>query len=673
MNVFKLDKNNLSQETSAYLLQHAKNPIHWQRWSEDLYSAFNSDEKLLIVSIGYSSCHWCHVMEKETFEDQEVANYVNKKFINIKVDREENPEIDNIYMTATQMMTGHGGWPLNVICLPDGRPVYGGTYHTNSQWIEVLKKIQKLYENDKIQLDTFAEKVEKGIQKVNRFEYTKQIPPFETEMLQNEMVYWSKNWDTINGGEQQNQKFITPVKLNYIQQYQHLNNDPKISTYFKRTLENIANSGIVDHLKGGFYRYTVDPEWKFPHFEKMLYDNAQLMTLYSNAYKEFKNPLFKSTVYQTFYFLKKRMRNTKGAFYAAIDADNNQGEGRYYVFSTEEIKKIAGNDLALLQDFYRIDLEHPFEESFHHLRQTDNLGGFLKKHAISSNQLNQKRDAWEVQFETLKCQREFPLVDTKIITSWNALMISGLVSAYEAFGDTVFLNQAKKAFTFLSKNMIQKGFLMHTYQAKQAKMEANLEDYAFTIQAALDLYQNTGTSAYLNLANELIQNTIKNFKTDKNPFFSFTKNPVLFTEIISIDDNVIASANAIMAKNLRTMGQLLNIEDFNSKAKKMLDRISTYFKDGRSGNYCQWAQLIAKEAYSSKEIVIIGKEAQDLNKELQQHYLPNILFQISEKASELPLLINRFFEKKTLIYVCEKKVCKQPVKTVEEALMLLKN
>ena len=228
----QLNRNNLDLETSAYLLQHANNPIHWQRWNENLYGNSNKEEKLLVVSIGYSSCHWCHVMEEETFENEEVATFMNDKFISIKVDREENPEIDNIYMTATQMMTGSGGWPLNVVCLPDGRPVYGGTYHTKDQWLEVLGKIQKLYENDKTQLYGFAEKVEKGIQEVNQFEYTQEAPAFEPDLLTNEMAYWSREWDRVYGGEQQTQKFITPVKFNYIQQYQFLNPNPDIESYW---------------------------------------------------------------------------------------------------------------------------------------------------------------------------------------------------------------------------------------------------------------------------------------------------------------------------------------------------------------------------------------------------------------------------------------------------------
>ena len=665
----QINQNNLSLESSAYLLQHAGNPINWQRWDKKLYNTNNTDNKLLVVSIGYSSCHWCHVMEKETFEDSGVASFMNEKFISIKVDREENPEIDNIYMTATQMMTGRGGWPLNVVCLPDGRPVYGGTYHTKEQWLEVLGKIQKVYDNDKKQLYGIAEKVEKGIQEVNRFEYTEEEADFKPQLLQNEMKIWTSQWDMINGGEKQNQKFITPTKFNYIQQYQHLNEDPKIKAYFKNTLENIANSGIVDHLEGGFYRYTVDPEWKIPHFEKMLYDNAQLLSLYANAYKEFKSPLFKSTVYKTFDFLQKRMENIEGGYFSAIDADNEQGEGRYYMFNVDEIKKAAGQDLSMILDYYQIELDKPIENSFYHLRKTNDFNIFLKKYSITNDQLVEKQQKWESQFEELKEKREFPLTDKKIITSWNAQMVLGLLNSFEAFGDKQFLNQAQRTYSFLRENLISGAELMHTFQANKAKMEANLEDYSFMIRAALGLYQNTGNVDYLEQADELTENAIKNFETTKNPFFTYTKNPVMFSEIISVNDNVIPSANAIMAENLWTLGHLLEKKEYSAKAKKMLDVMTSYFNEGRGSDYSQWAQLITKEAFSYKEVVIVGPEAQNTNREIQQNYLPDVLFQISDKPSELPLLKDRFFKKETLIYVCEDKVCLRPSKSIKEALM----
>ncbi len=664
----QMNKNMLNLETSSYLLQHANNPINWQRWNKNLYTSNNVDEKLLVVSIGYSSCHWCHVMEKETFEDPDVALYMNKKFISIKVDREENPEVDNIYMTATQMMTGSGGWPLNVVCLPDGRPIYGGTYHTKNQWLEVLGKIQRLYEKNKAQLLTFADKVEKGIQEINCFEYTEEAKLIQPTILQNDMALWSSSWDLINGGEKQNQKFITPAKFNYIQQYNYLNDDNTGRDYFISTLTNIANSGIVDHLEGGFYRYTIDPEWRVPHFEKMLYDNAQLLSLYANAYKQFKLPLFKSTVYNTYAFLQKKMENSKGGYFSTIDADNDQGEGRYYTFNSKEIKKVADQDLSMILNYYQIELDRPLDDSFYHLRKIKDPSTLLKKFSLTNEQLELKIKTWETNFSALKEKREFPLIDKKIITSWNAQMILGLLSSFEAFGDEQFLVQAKRTFSFLKENLISKGELMHTFQINEAKIEANLEDYAFTIKALLSLYQNTGDLDYLVLGDKLTQKVITNFETPQNPFFTYTKDPVLFSEIISIHDNVIPSANSIMAENLWKLGHILEKANYGMMANEMLAVVANYFYDAKGSNYSQWAQLISKIAYSYKEVVVVGPEAKNINKELQQNYLPNVLFQITNKPSELPLLKDRYFDLETLIYVCKNKVCLRPENTASEAL-----
>lgn len=663
-----LNQNNLGLETSAYLKQHDQNPIHWQRWDNSLYDKWNKEEKLLVVSVGYSSCHWCHVMEKETFKDSLVANYMNKHFINIKVDREENPEIDNIYMTATQMMTGNGGWPLNVVCLPNGKPIYGGTYHTKAQWMEVLHKIQKVYESDKAELVKLADQVMSGIQEINRFTYEEEPPVIAPETLHNEMKIWSGRWDSIHGGENTRQKFIIPVKFNYIQQYQYLNNDKQIKNYFEKTLQNIANSGIVDHLEGGFYRYTVDSAWKIPHFEKMLYDNALLLDLYANAYKESKNPLFKSTVYQTFDFLQNRMNNNKGAFYSAIDADNNQGEGRYYIFDREEIEMVGGDDISLLKEFYQINFDHPFENRFFHLRKMGDIKSLASKYGMQFSLLSTKIRSWKKQFESIKEQREFPLVDDKIITSWNALAISGLLSAYEAFGDDTFLNKAEEAYFFIQNNLFIKGKLMHTFQANEAKLDGNLEDYAFTIKAALSLYQNTGNNQYLEQANKLTKSVIKQFKAADNPYFTLTQNPVMFSDIITLNDSTLPSANAIMAENLWIMGQLLEHKQYNVMAEKMLGGISSYFSEGDSSNYSQWAQLILKETFSYKEVIIVGPQAKEVNKKMKQHYLPNTLFQLSEIESDLPLLKDRFSDDETLIYVCENKVCLQPTKNFQEAV-----
>ncbi|MGA1776675.1 MAG: thioredoxin domain-containing protein [Flavobacteriaceae bacterium] len=659
-----MNSNTLQLETSPYLLQHAQNPIHWQRWEEKLYKKQNNEQKLIVVSIGYSSCHWCHVMEKETFEDSNVAQFMNKYFVSIKVDREENPEIDTLYMTATQMMTGSGGWPLNVVCLPDGRPVYGGTYHTKEQWLDVLGKIQRLYENDKSQLEEFADRVEKGIQEVNRFGFTAEKKG-DTLILESEMKYWSRQWDNINGGEERQQKFITPVKFQYIQQFQQLTQDKEIQNYFDNSLVTIANSGIFDHIEGGFYRYTVDPEWNIPHFEKMLYDNAQLVGLFANAYKQNKNPLFKQRVYQTFSFLKNRMSHSEGGFYSAIDADNDQGEGRYSVFSQEELEQITGADFELFSDYHNLTV---FEEKYFHLKQNPIDEAFLSRHQITWEALQTKKDLWHKGLKAQMASREFPLIDTKILTSWNALLVVGLTQAYEAFGDSLFLEEAKTTYEFLRKKSFKKGQLYHTYQEGMPKIKGFLEDYAFLIQAALTLYKNTFDLRFLDEASEWTEIVIQNFKDTESPYFMFTPSPTLFSKIIILDDNVIPSPNSVMAGNLWQLGKYLDKKEYLDLVDQMITGILSNFSEGRSSDYSQWCQLIANLYYPFCEVVIVGPNATNLKIELLKNYLPNMLLQGSTKPSDLSLLKDRYSKDKTSIYVCNNKVCLRPVETIWEAL-----
>ena len=660
--------NKLAQESSPYLLQHAQNPVFWQRWDNEVYKNQNSEEKLLIVSIGYSSCHWCHVMEKETFEDQEVADYMNENFISIKVDREENPEIDTIYMTATQMMTGSGGWPLNVICLPDGRPVYGGTYHTKQQWLEVLEKVQTLYTNDKSQLMVFADRIEKGIQEVNTFEVSSETKLISPSIVVDEMHYWMRNWDREYGGEKRSQKFITPVKFQYIQQFQELTENKEIGAYFEKSLLTIAHSGVFDPLEGGFYRYTVDPFWNIPHFEKMLYDNAQIISLYANAYKQTKNEVFKERVYETFSFLNEQMAASNGGYYSAIDADNNKGEGRYYVFTKENLQTVAEKDFDLLVAYFNIDLNTPFEEHFYNLKLKPIDSLFLEKHKIDKETLEAKAKIWISRLQKEMLQREFPLIDTKIITSWNALLIVGLAHAYEAFGDSQFLEEAKRTYSFLKENCYKKQQFFHTFQKGKPKIEGFLEDYAFMTQAAIALYKTSGKDTFLNDALSFTESVLREFKDEASPFFTFTKDPTLFATIVGVDDNVIPSANAVMAENLWTLGQWTGKENYSEKAEKMLQGVLPYFSQGRSSDYAQWGQLLLKEAYPHYEVVILGPEAENKTIAFQKEYYPNVLFQTSTIESDLPLLKERFFEGETYIYVCQNRVCLRPVESVKEAI-----
>ena len=358
-----INKNQLGKETSLYLKQHSENPINWQRWSNSLFDVSKDLDKLLVISIGYSSCHWCHVMEEETFANDSIAKVMNENFINVKVDREENPDVDQVYMTASQLMTGMGGWPLNVITLPDGSPIYAGTYHTTAQWDDILKRIIRLKRDNYDGLKEIANNVKEGVTDINTIKKQEEVSVFDSQYLDNNLNSWREKWDLVNGGDIAQQKFVSPSKYLFLLNYGRLYKDKSVLDHVENTLDIIAYSGLNDFVEGGFYRYTVEDEWKIPHFEKMLYDQAQMISLYSKAYKIFKKESYKDVVYKTISFLKSKLSTKNGLFFAAMDADTDGEEGKYYSFQKEELEKISGStDFELFTSYYNIELGNPWED-----------------------------------------------------------------------------------------------------------------------------------------------------------------------------------------------------------------------------------------------------------------------------------------------------------------------
>ena len=323
VNTNSINQNQLDKETSRYLKQQSENPINWQRWSNSIFDVSEDLDKLLVISIGYSSCHWCHVMEEETFTNDSIAKVMNDNFINIKVDREENPDVDQAYMTASQLMTGMGGWPLNVITLPDGSPIYAGTYHTTSQWNDILKRIIRLKKDNYNGLKDIAENVKNGVKDINTIQKQEEISDFDSEFLKNNIETWKEKWDSKFGGDIAQQKFVSPSKYLFLLNYARVYNDEKVVNHVKNTLDIISSSGLNDFVEGGFYRYTVDNEWKIPHFEKMLYDQAQMISLFSSAYKVFGDESYKNIVDETITFLNTKMSSKDGLYFAAMDADTD--------------------------------------------------------------------------------------------------------------------------------------------------------------------------------------------------------------------------------------------------------------------------------------------------------------------------------------------------------------
>ena len=448
--------NELINETSPYLLQHAHNPVNWKAWNDNTLNEAKTSNKLILISVGYAACHWCHVMEEESFEDSLVAQVMNTKFINIKVDREERPDVDQVYMNAVQLMTGSGGWPLNVIALPDGRPVWGGTYFKKEQWLNVLKQIAVVYEDTPEKLLDYADKLETGIKSLDIVSVNNSEFDFKHDFISEAVEKWEHRFDTIYGGTNGAPKFMMPNNIQFLMREAYQNNAIELQKYVNLSLKKMAFGGVFDHVGGGFSRYSVDEKWHVPHFEKMLYDNAQLVSLYSQAYKATKNPLYEEVVKETLEYIKKEMTHQDGAFYSSLDADSvsedgELEEGAYYVFNKEELKLQLKEDFSLFSEYYNITNYGKWEKGNYVLIRKKSDQEIIDEFSISQEELNQKKKNWKQLLLAYRNNRAKPRLDDKSLTSWNALMIKGYVDAYKAFQVPEYLNAAQTNAQFLIK------------------------------------------------------------------------------------------------------------------------------------------------------------------------------------------------------------------------------
>ena len=661
-----MESNQLKNETSLYLKQHAENPVNWQRWSNSIFNFSGELNKLVIVSIGYSSCHWCHVMEDETFTDDTIAKLMNDNFINVKVDREENPDVDHAYMTASQLMTGMGGWPLNVITLPDGSPVYAGTYHTKEQWSDILNRIIRLKETNYEGLEEIANNVKSGVIDINTITKKNEVSEFDKDFLSRNTKIWSDKWDADNGGDIAQQKFISPSKYQYLINYGSIYKDEQILNHVKKTLDIISNSGIIDIVEGGFYRYTVDSEWKIPHFEKMLYDQAQMISLYSNAYKLFKTSEYKDLVYQTINFINNEMNSSDNLYYAAMDADTDGEEGKYYSFNLNEIELISGDQINLFNSYFNIDLDKPWDNNKFLLIPKRDLKSWLGSNSLNEDEFLKMKERWISEILKIRSKRTKPRIDDKTIISWNALSIIGLIDAYEAFKDDLLLTQAKDKFDILLKMGYKNNMLVHTFKDKQYQ-DGVLEDYAFLSKAAMRLFQTTGDEFYFNKSKEIIDDSIKYFKDEESDLLLYTTNKDLFTKIVSIDDGVIPSPNSIIAEQLFNIGHVIFDDYYLDQSNKMVSSVKEII-DGSINFYSVWANNILNRVELFYEIAVIGSDSDSKTKLISEQLLPNVILVQSNTESNLPLFVDRFFEDETYIYVCQNKTCQRPETSIKLAL-----
>lgn len=671
--------NDLINETSPYLLQHAHNPVNWNAWNDKTLAKAKDEKKLILISVGYAACHWCHVMEDESFEDSLVAQVMNKNFVNIKVDREERPDVDHVYMNAVQIMTGSGGWPLNVIALPDGRPVWGGTYFQKEEWMKALNQISKIYNDNPKKLYDYADKLEQGIKSINIVNLNPDEPVFEKSFIDAAVTNWSNQFDRNEGGMKGIPKFMMPNNYHFLLRYAHQNKDEKLLEFINLTLTKMAHGGIFDHIGGGFSRYSTDTKWHIPHFEKMLYDNAQLVSLYSDAYLLTKNELYKNVVIETLEYINRDMTAENGAFYSSLDADsyNREGkleEGAFYVWEKEKLKTLLKDDFELFADYYNINTYGLWEHENYVFIKKDNDSNIIDKHHINKERLTEKARNWKEILSEIRNNRSKPRLDNKSLTSWNALMLKGYIDAYRVFNDKDYLYAAEKNAAFIKYNQLRNdGGLNHSYKYGKSTINGYLEDYATTIDAFLALYEVTLNEKWLTAAKDLTDYTFTHFFDDSSKMFFFTSNSdsSLVSRSIEYSDNVIPASNSIMAKNLFKLSHYFDNEQFKNTATTILNNVKPEVKKYPS-SYSNWLDLMMNYSYPFYEVAIVGDDAKEKLFELNKTYIPNKLIAGSTDENNLPLLENRYNPEETLIYVCVNKACKLPLAEVEEAIKLLK-
>lgn len=670
--------NALVKETSPYLLQHAHNPVDWYAWNDEALKKAKDENKLLLISVGYSSCHWCHVMEHESFEDTLVAEVMNKNFINIKVDREERPDVDQVYMNALQIMKGSGGWPVNAIALPDGRPIWAETYLPKDQWTSVLEQISKLYKEDPTKLIQQAENVQNGINSISVVEVNSNAPVFEKDFIAQAVNTWSKQFDKKFGGINREPKFMMPNNYHFLLRYAYQTDNDELLDFVNLTLKKIAYGGVYDHVTGGFSRYSTDGKWHVPHFEKMLYDNAQLVSLYSDAYLLTKDELYKEIVKETLDFIDEEMTTSEGAFYSSFDADsmNPEGEleeGAFYVWQKEELKSILKEDLDLFSEYYNINNYGLWEKGNYVLIRKDDDADILKKYSISQNELDDKKSSWKSTLRDIRNKRPKPRMDDKALTSWNGLMLKGYTDAYRVFGNEDYLQTAIANAEFITSKVLREdGGLNHTYKKGESKINGYLEDYATVIDAFIALYEVTLNEKWLNTANQLSKYIFDHFYDDTSKMFFYTsdEDTALVVRNIVYHDNVIPGSNSIIAKNLFKLSHYFDNTSYAESATTMLNNIKPEIVKYPTA-YSNWLDLMLNYTNPFYEVAISGADAKQKISELNKNYIPNKLIAGSTSENNMPLLKNRFNPDNTLIYVCVNKACKLPVLEVDKAIKLL--
>ncbi len=664
--------NPLSQESSPYLLMHAHNPVYWYPWGREALKMAKDSNKLLVISIGYAACHWCHVMEQESFSNSEVADVMNANFISIKIDREERPDLDQLFMDVAHLTTGKGGWPLNIIALPDGRPVFAGTYFQKRQWLNLLNEIQVLFNDSPEKLDDLALQIKQGVERMDFVGVVKDSTLFTADNMEKIINSWKDNLDFEWGGNKGAPKFPMPVEFKFMLSYLFKKSNAEIEKYVNLSLSRMAWGGIYDHVGGGFSRYSVDAQWKVPHFEKMLYDQGQLLEIYANAYQLTQNPLFKNVVEETVDFVNRELKSPNGGYYASLDADSEGVEGKYYVWTKQEVEEILCDDATLFCAFYNITEDGNWEYGKNVLFQSSSLEQFAQECGLVLADLVDFLDQGKQKLFLAREKRVRPNLDDKILTAWNAIMIKGLVHAYRATGTESYLNDAIQASEFLQKRAIQSdGGLWRSLKKEKGAINAFLDDYALLIDAWIDLYQVTFDEQWLISARDLCEYTSCHFFNDDNQLYYYTSildDPLMIRKS-ELSDNVIPASNSVMALNLYRLSKyFLNKEAYHTSLQ-MLKNLSGRI-DEHGKYYANWQRLKLYFIHENYELVISGDGKEKARDEFLVDFNPFIF--IAGESDNIPVAMGKR-SKDLTFYLCKNNTCNLPIRSILGLKKMMRN
>jgi uncharacterized protein len=674
--------NRLKNETSPYLLQHAHNPVDWYAWGEEALQRAKREDKPILVSIGYSACHWCHVMERESFEDEETAKIMNAHFVNIKIDREERPDLDHIYMDAVQAMTGSGGWPLNVFLTPSAKPFYGGTYfppvrmHNRPSWKETLAGVAQTYKEKRTEVETQADYLTNHIEQSAMFgaagETTENL--FDTEKLHDMFVHIMQVADRQEGGFGNAPKFPQTFSIQYLLRYYHFFKDEDALSQARLSLDKMIRGGIYDQAGGGFARYSTDAEWLAPHFEKMLYDNALLLIVMSEAYQLTHQEIYRRGITQTMQFIEREMLSTEKGFYSALDADSEGEEGKYYVWTKAEVDIILENDAPLFCACFDVSEKGNWEGT-NILRLVVDLESFALQHNIDATELQYKLDDCLGKLLLQRNKRVRPLLDDKMLLGWNALMNTACCKAYAATGEKRYRQLAIDNMEFVLQRFTDKDAFFHTYKNGIARYPAFLDDYAFLIQSLIHLQEVTGNGDYLLRARKLAGYVTDNFCDTETGFFYFTHKdqPDIIVRKKEVYDGAIPSGNATMAGNLQYLSHVFDNSSWREHADDLMATMSPVMLR-HPNSFGVWANLFMERVKGMKELVVTGENFDAVHFDILHNFMPARILQLSSyPVEDFPLLAGKEFTYPHLIFLCENYVCRPPVTSLSGLIQQLEN